>query len=117
MIHEMLQIAEALPVHPASLIIFGSFARGEADNESDIDTLMIRPSGVGDSDEAWSASVQRWIDSVGEASGNRVEALEANEDEVAARLDREGSVLQDIERDGLIIHGTSLDAYRSVADG
>jgi predicted nucleotidyltransferase len=117
MIQEMREIAEGLPISPTGVIVFGSFARGEADAESDIDTLMIRPSGVSESGDAWPASVQQWIDRVGEVSGNRVEVLEADEDEVPARLERGGSVWQDIERDGLIIHGTSLDSYRSVVGG
>ena len=117
MIQQMREIAEGLPVPAVSVIVFGSFARGQADHESDIDTLMIRPSGNGELDEAWSASVQQWIDRVGEVSGNRVEVLETDEDDVPARLDREGSVWQDIERDGLIIHGPPLDSFRSVSRG
>lgn len=117
MIQQMREIAEDLPVPAVSVIVFGSFARGQADHESDIDTLMIRPSGSGELDEAWSASVQQWIDRVGEVSGNRVEVLETEEDDVPARLDREGSVWQDIERDALIIHGRSLDSFRSVSRG
>lgn len=117
MIQEMCKVAESLPVPPSSVIIFGSFARGEADAESDIDTLMISPTGIDESDEAWSASVEQWIQHVGEVSGNRVEVLEASADEVPARLDRGGSVWQDIERDGLIIHGKALDSYRSVVGG
>ena len=117
MIEEMRPIAEGLAIPAASVIVFGSFARGQADAESDIDTLMIRPRGISELDEAWSASVQQWIDRVGEVSGNRVEVLEADEDEVPARLDRGGSVWRDIERDGLIIYGTPLDSYRSVSRG
>jgi predicted nucleotidyltransferase len=117
MIQQMREIAEGLPVPAVSVIVFGSFARGQADLESDIDTLMIRPSDVSESDEAWSASVQQWIDRVGEVSGNRVEVLEAEEYEVSARLNREGNVWQDIERDGLIIHGPPLDSFRSVSRG
>ncbi|HEX6299608.1 MAG TPA: nucleotidyltransferase domain-containing protein [Acidimicrobiia bacterium] len=117
MIHEMRQIAEGLPVAPASVIIFGSFARGEADAESDIDTLLVRPTRIDESNESWSASVQQWIERVGEVSGNRVEVLETDEDDVPARLDREGSVWQDIERDGLIIHGPPLDSFRSLSHG
>ena len=117
MIQEMRQIAEGLPVPPASVIVFGSFARGEAGTESDIDTLMIRPSGISELAEAWSESVQQWIDRVGEVSGNRVEVLEAVEDEMPTRLDRGGSVWRDIERDGLIVVGTSLDSFRSVVGG
>ncbi|HEX6947590.1 MAG TPA: hypothetical protein VF246_09590, partial [Acidimicrobiia bacterium] len=93
------------------------FARGEADAESDIDTLMIRPSGVGESDDAWSASVQQWIDRVGEVSGNRVEVLEVDEDDVPARLRSGRNVWQDIERDGLIIHGRAVDSFKSVSRG
>lgn len=117
MIQKMREIAEGLPISPTSAIIFGSFARGEADAESDIDTLMIRPSGVGESDDAWSTSVQQWIDRVGEVSGNRVEVLEVDEDEVPARLRSGRSVWQDIERDGLIIHGRSVDSFKSVSRG
>lgn len=117
MIQRMRQIAEELPVPPASVIIFGSFARGEADADSDIDTLMIRPTGVIESDETWSSSVQQWIDRIGEVSGNRVEVLEADEDDVSERLSRRGSVWQDIERDGLVINGRPLDSFRSVLRG
>jgi len=117
MIQEMREIAEGLPISPTSLIIFGSFARGEAGADSDIDTLLVRPSGVIESDDAWYASVQQWIDRVGEVSGNRVEVLEAEEDEVSARLHSGKSVWQDIERDGLIIHGRAVDSFKSVSSG
>jgi hypothetical protein len=36
---------------------------------------------------------------------NRVEVLEVDEGDVSPRLSRGGNVWQDIERDGLIIHG------------
>lgn len=117
MIQHMHHIAESLPVAPASVIVFGSFARGQADAESDIDTLIVRPSGVGESDEAWSACVQQWIDRVGEVSGNRVEVLEVDEAEVPARLDSGRSVWQGIVRDGLMIHGAPLGSFRSVQRG
>lgn len=115
MIEEMGHIAEGLPLSPASVIVFGSFARGGADAESDIDTLLVRP--TGSDDDSWSATVQQWIAQVGEVSGNRVEILEADEDEMPARLDRGGSVWQDIGRDGLVIHGRPLDRYRSAVGG
>lgn len=117
MIHEMRDIAKGLPASPASVIAFGSFARGEADTESDIDSLLVRPTGFDESDEAWATSVQQWIDRVGGVSGNRVEVLEVGANEVKARLDRGGSVWRDIERDGLVIHGKPLNAYRSVVGG
>jgi predicted nucleotidyltransferase len=117
MIHEMRGIAKGLPISPTSVIIFGSFARGEADADSDIDTLLVRPAGVDESNETWSASVQQWIERVGEVSGNRVEVLETDEDDVPSRLRSGRSVWQDIERDGLIIHGPPLDSFGSGSRG
>ena len=117
MIQEMREIAEGLPISPTSVTIFGSFARGEADADSDIDTLLVRPSAVSESDDAWYETVRQWIDRVGEVSGNRVEVLEVDEDDVPARLRSGRNVWQDIERDGLIIHGRAVDSFESVSRG
>jgi hypothetical protein len=46
LIGEMGRRAAGRPVVPLSAIVFGSFARGAADNESDIDTVLVRPAGV-----------------------------------------------------------------------
>jgi hypothetical protein len=108
LIGEMGRIALGLPVAPMSAIVFGSFARGEADIESDIDTVLVRPSGVDESDELWSESVEQWRASVHRASGNRVEVLEVGAGEVAALLSSRRQVWRDIRRDGLVVHGVSL---------
>jgi len=117
MIEEMRRISEGLSVQPASVFVFGSFARGEADTDSDIDTVLVRPSGVSESDEPWSETVQQWVDRVSDVSGNSVEVLEVPEDELPAKLDGGGSVWQEIQRDGLLIHGRPLATFRSVASG
>lgn len=117
MIEEMRQIAEGLPLEPASVIVFGSFARGQADEESDIDTLLVRPFGVDESDERWSSTVQQWIDQVANVSGNRVEVLEVGIAEAAARLNSKRSVWQDIRREGLVVNGSSLESLESLTNG
>ena len=108
LIGEMGRIALGLPVAPTSAIVFGSFARGEADIESDIDTVLVRPAGMDESDESWSESVEQWRASVHRASGNRVEVLEVGAGEVAALLNSRRQVWRDIRRDGLIVQGLSL---------
>jgi predicted nucleotidyltransferase len=102
------RLAAGLPVVPLSVIVFGSFARGEADVASDIDTVLVRPAGVDESDESWSESVEQWRTSVRRASGNRVDVLEVGSDEVAALLNARRQVWRDIRRDGLVVHGLSL---------
>lgn len=108
-VKEMGHAAGDLPVAPVSVIVFGSFARGEADEESDIDTVLVRPAGVEESDEAWSASVEQWRDRVRRISGNRVEVLEVGSDEISARLASRQQVWRDIRRDGLVVHGLGID--------
>lgn len=117
MIQKMREIAEGMPIAPTYVTIFGSFARGKADTDSEIDTLLVRPSGISESDDAWYTSVRQWIDRVGEVSRKRVEVLEVDEDDVPARLRSGRNVWQDIERDGLIIHGRAVDSFQSVSRG
>lgn len=108
-VEEMGRTAGDLPVVPVSVIVFGSFARGEADVQSDIDTVLVRPADVEESDDAWSASVEQWRDTVRRVSGNPVEVLEVRFDEIAGRLHSRRQIWHDIRRDGLVVHGLSID--------
>ena len=108
-IAEMGKAASALPVVPESVIVFGSFARGEADAESDIDAVFVRPGSIDESDEAWADSVEHWRSRIGQVSGNPVEVLEVGSVEISARLSSRQLVWNDIHRDGLVVHGRSLD--------
>jgi len=117
LIGEMGRLAAGLPLVPVSVIVFGSFARGEADVDSDVDAVLVRPAGVGESDELWSESVEQWRASVRRASGNRVEVLEAGSDEVVALLNTRRQVWRDIWRDGLVVHGLSLAELEGGSSG
>jgi hypothetical protein len=109
MIGEMARIADGLPVAPAAVIVFGSFARGESDAGSDIDTVLVRPADLDESDEAWSASVEQWRGTVRRVSGNAVEVLEVGSDEIASHLSSRRQIWRDIRRDGLVVFGATVD--------
>ena len=117
LIGEMGRLAAGLPFVPVSVIVFGSFARGEADLDSDIDTVLVRPPGVDESDESWSEAVEQWRTSVRRASGNQVEVLEVGSGEVAALLNSRRQVWRDIRSDGLVVHGLSLAELESGSRG
>jgi hypothetical protein len=72
---ELGELVAALPVAPVSVVAFGSFARRAADAESDIDLLVVRPHGVDEDDERWSASIEQLQTSGRRLSGNRIEFL------------------------------------------
>lgn len=95
---------------PASLMVFGSFARGEAGPESDIDVLAVRPGGVGSDNDSWTESLGLWTDRAKRALGNPVNVIEVAVEEIPALLDRPGpSVWQDASRDGIAIAGEPLE--------
>jgi DNA-binding transcriptional ArsR family regulator len=108
LVAEMARVAETLPVVPLSVIAFGSFARGDSDVESDIDTVLVCPPGFDLEDDRWSESVDQWRTAVRRMSGNAVEVLEVGADDVAARLRGRRELWRDIRRDGLVVHGPDL---------
>ncbi len=117
MLKAMERIAGDLPVSPISVIVFGSFARGEADAHSDIDTILVRPAGVDEADEAWAASVEQWSSAVFRMSGNRVEVFEVGADEIAGHLDSRRQVWRDVRRDGLVVYGLGIDELAGALRG
>lgn len=117
MVNRMKIIAADLPVAPVSVIVFGSFARGEADEKSDIDTAIVRPADIDESNEDWAASVQQWSDSVARGSGNRVEVLEVAVSDIAKRLGSRQGVWKDIKSDGFVVYGRTLEELEDPSDG
>lgn len=109
LIEEMERVAEMLPIVPTSVIVFGSFARGEADAESDLDVVFVRPVSIDEYDESWADSVEQWRSRIFRVGGNAVEILEVGSDEVGARLSSRQPLWQDIRREGLVILGRSLN--------
>lgn len=110
---EMGRLAGSLPQQPASVIVFGSFARREAEALSDIDVVVIRPASVDEHDDAWSASLEAWRYHVRRLAGNPVELLEVSTEEAASKLAGRTKLWADIRRDGLVVHGFSLDELQA----
>ena len=110
---EIGRLAAALPLPPVTVIVFGSFARREADALSDIDLVVVRPPGVDEDDAAWSDALETWRNDVGRLTGNRIEVLEVAPDEVAKKADGPSQLWSDIRRDGRVVHGLSLDDLRT----
>ena len=101
--------AKVLPVSPASVIVFGSFARREADRHSDIDAVIVRPDDVDAEDETWTEGIEQWRERVRALTGNPVEVIEVDRAEVRKNLSSRGSLWRDVRRDGLVVHGATLD--------
>jgi predicted nucleotidyltransferase len=62
-----------LPLHAS---LFGSFARGEAHEESDIDILLVRPDALAEGDAEWLTQVSRLADLIEKLTGNRAQIID-----------------------------------------
>lgn len=111
---EMSRLAGALPHPPVSVIVFGSFARREAETDSDVDVVVVRPAQVDEDDDAWSASLEAWRRHVRLLTGNPVEVLEVSADEAATKLAGRSQVWADIRREGRVAYGLDIDELRAV---
>jgi predicted nucleotidyltransferase len=109
------EAAAALPTPPVSVIVFGSFARGEATSDSDLDIVVVRPDELDEDDTTWNASIDHWRDHVRATAGNPVEVLEVSRIEVAAKLGSRSTLWREVTRDGVVVHGLPLDELRDPA--
>ena len=107
--------AHTLPIQPVNMIIFGSFARREADAQSDIDAVFVASSDLHDDDEACIESVESWRNSVRAITSNSVEIIEVARADISEKLSSGAHLWLDVARDGIVIQGESLDELREIS--
>ncbi|MGH9059831.1 MAG: nucleotidyltransferase domain-containing protein, partial [Acidimicrobiales bacterium] len=61
---------------PVSLTAFGSFARGQAGRDSDVDVFAVRPREAAELEELWTDSLGAWVDAARRITGNPVHVIE-----------------------------------------
>lgn len=109
LISHMGRIADVIEPAPVSITVFGSFARGDADADSDIDVLVVRPEDVEQYSEPWESSLAAWRERVARTAGNSVEILEESDDQARQALTgRRQGVWDDIRTEGVHVAGKSL---------
>ena len=101
-IEEIRQAAASIKPSPLSLTVFGSFARGQATRDSDVDVFALRPPEVVDLEDDWIDTLGLWADRARRITGNPVHLIELELED----LDREtASWLRGAMRDGVLLVG------------
>lgn len=111
-LEELGTLAGQMDPTPVSAIVFGSLARGEADAMSDVDVVLVRPAGNDEDDEPWVSSAERWRTAARRLTGNAVQVIEIDEDELVRRLRRPAGLWANVLREGVVVHGASLESLR-----
>lgn len=104
--------AALLDPSPESVIVFGSFARGEADDSSDLDVVFVRPTDVGEDDDRWAAAVEAWRTAARRLTGNRVQILEVGHRDMSRRLRSTKPLWADVTRDAITVYGAPIEELR-----
>lgn len=103
----MRRSARLIKPAPASLVVFGSFARGTAGPDSDLDVVAIRAGTTAAEADEWSESLARWTAAITAAAGNPVAILEYGLNEALDALTPPRSRLWEaILTEGLVVAGT-----------
>lgn len=108
LLQELRKTAARLRPAPASLVLFGSAATGEASADSDIDVLVVRPLDVTD-DDVWTTTVTSWVAHIREFSGNPVNVLDEDEGDIPQLLRSRRSLWESIRSHGVLLAGRPLD--------
>ena len=92
--------------------MFGSFARGAAHADSDIDVVVVRPEAVEEDDDGWRWAIEEWHSKAEGLTGNPVEILEIAEHDFGERLRGRAVVWRDVARDGVTVFGATIEQLR-----
>lgn len=100
---------------PACLVVFGSFARGDAHENSDIDVFAVPPSEAQVDDGRWTAALGQWSDRAARIAGNPVNLLEATMDELPKLVRREREPWRTIVEEGVVLVGDIPSEIRAAS--
>ncbi len=90
---------------PTCLAVFGSFARGEAHESSDLDVLAVPPPAAQADSGPWTATLGQWSDRAARIAGNPVNLLEATVGELPTLVRRERAPWRTIVEEGVVLIG------------
>lgn len=101
-LRERLDTWRPMPVYAA---LFGSAARGEMRNDSDIDLFVVRPDDVEVDDERWSEQRHLLLVDASAWTGNDVRPFELSASEATAELEAGSETLHGVYREGIHLVG------------
>jgi predicted nucleotidyltransferase len=94
-------------IQPMHVSLFGSAARGDGDEKSDIDLFVVRPAGADVDDPTWRVQLDRLAEAVLAWTGNNAGIAEVGEEELARLRQDRPPVVEELRRDAVDLAGRS----------
>ena len=96
-------------VEPIHAGLFGSFARGTADSDSDIDVLLIRPPALNGVEEAdWLEQLDRLDRQIGRWTGNTAQIIDLTPATLAQMVRESDPLIDSWRTDDIPVHGERI---------
>jgi predicted nucleotidyltransferase len=99
---------------PELVIVFGSFARGEADADSDLDLVIVPSADIDNYDSAWAESIVSLSQDLARAVGNPVNILEVGSNDLERRLKSRSELWKSICAEGIVVYGDAPGNFQSI---
>lgn len=100
---------------PLHVSIFGSFARGEGDADSDVDLFVVRPAEIDEDDGPWRDQLDLLAERLHRWTGNHGGLAETSADDVARLRREQPAVLAALRDDAIVVHGLSVETLFGAA--
>lgn len=107
-IRDMRHAAEAIQPAPASLTLFGSFARGTAGRDSDVDVVAVFAEAAGLDLETWQDSLSRWAGAAAAITGSPVNLIVIGLAELMPSSGRKPAWINEASEHGIVLAGKPL---------
>lgn len=95
-------------IPPLCALAYGSFARGDGDQSSDIDVLVIRPGDIGEDDDRWMTQTSAFREALLCLTGNDCHLLDVDLARLARHAAADDPLLLEW-RDGIALSGACFD--------
>ncbi len=106
--------AENIQPAPACLVVFGSFVRGKARDDSDVDVLAVPPLGEHGASNLWAMNLGAWCEEAARVAGNPVNLLEVTGEELPKLVVSGSVVWRAIVEDGVVLAGVHPSTFTGI---